>query len=143
MVGGLVEQQHVGLREEQPAERHAPLLAARERLHVGVAGREAQRVHRDLERALELPRVRRVDLVLELALLLHQRGHLVVGERLGELRGDLLEAAQQVAQLRDAVLDVAAHVLRGIELGLLREIADAQTGRGLAPRRGSPCPRPP
>ena len=30
MVGGLVEQQHVGLREQQPAQRHAAALAAGE-----------------------------------------------------------------------------------------------------------------
>ena len=37
VVGRLVEQQHVGLLQQQPAERHAAPLAARELGHVGVA----------------------------------------------------------------------------------------------------------
>ena len=38
VVGRLVEQQQVGLLQQQPAERHAPAFAAGERRDVGVAG---------------------------------------------------------------------------------------------------------
>ncbi len=119
MVGGLVEQQQIGLLEQQPAQRHAAALAAREVAHLGVAGRQAQRVHRLLERAIELPRAGRVDAILELRLLFEQRRHLVVLERLGELRGDRLEAGEQRARLGHALFDVAEHVLRRVELRLL------------------------
>ena len=45
MVGRLVEQQQVGLVEQQLAQRHAALLAAGELGDLGVVGRAAQRVH--------------------------------------------------------------------------------------------------
>src|SRR5213076_1011583 len=47
-----------------------------------------------------------------------------------ELRGDLLEAGEERARLRHALLDVAAHVLVGLELRLLRQVADAQAVGG-------------
>ena len=45
VVGGLVQQQHIGLLQEEFAQSHATLLAARELRHVGVAGREPHGVH--------------------------------------------------------------------------------------------------
>ena len=119
MVRRLVEQQEVGRGEQQPRERDAAPLAAREGDHVAVAVGRAQRVHREVERRVELPEVAAVDLVLHLRLLGEQR--VVVGVRLGELRGDRVEAVEQVARLAHAVLDVLAHRLLGIEVGLLGE----------------------
>ena len=124
MVGGLVEQQQVRLLEQQATQRHAASLAARERFDLGVGGRTAQRVHRDLELALELPSLHRVDAILQLALLLEQRVHLVVGEFFGEARRDGFEVLQQIADVGEALLDVAEHVLARVEFGLLREEAD-------------------
>ncbi|WDT78470.1 MAG: hypothetical protein MPW14_14825 [Candidatus Manganitrophus sp.] len=49
-------------------------------------GRQAQRVGGDFELPVQLPGVHRVDLLLQLPLLLEQRRHLRVGHRLGELR---------------------------------------------------------
>ena len=90
---------------------------------------QAQRVHRVIELLFELPCAATVDLVLHLRLLGEQRVEVRVG--LGELRGDLVEAVEQVAQLAHAVLDVLAHGLRGVELGLLLEQADGRVGRQL------------
>ena len=59
VVGRLVEQQQVGVLEEQPGERDAALLAAGQGRDVGVVGRAAERVHRDVDVALEVPGVRR------------------------------------------------------------------------------------
>ena len=59
MVGRLVEQQQVGRLQQQPAQRDAAALAARERGDVGVRRRQAQRVHRELEPRIEVPGVRR------------------------------------------------------------------------------------
>ncbi len=73
MVGRLVEQQHVGLRQQQPAERDAAALTAGQLGDVGVARRAAQRVHGDLDGAVEVPGVGGVDLLLQLALLGEQR----------------------------------------------------------------------
>ena len=129
VVRRLVEEQQVGRREEQPAERDAAPLAARERRHVAVALGQAERVHRPVERRVEAPGVGAVDLLLHLRLLGEQR--VEVGVRLGELRRDRVEAVEQVAQLADAVLDVLAHVPRRVELRLLREHADGRARREL------------
>jgi hypothetical protein len=88
-------------------------------------GRQPQRVHRDLDLAVQLPQVAGVDLVLQLRLLLEQR---VICRRRARrrLHADLVEAPQQVALVLDRLLDVAAHVERGVELRLLRQVADAR-----------------
>ncbi len=65
-----------------------------------------------------------VDAVLQPALLFEQRVHLVVGELFREARGDRFEVREQIADAGEAFLDVAEHVLVGVELGLLREEAD-------------------
>ena len=121
VVRGLVEEQQVGRGEQEPTERDAAALAAGERRHVAVALREPQRVHRTVEVLLEAPGVGAVDAVLHLRLLGQERVEVGVG--LGERGGDRVEAVEQVAQLADAVLDVAAHVLRLVEVGLLLEEA--------------------
>src|SRR5207253_1367920 len=56
--------------------------------------------------------------------------HLGVRQRLAELRRYLLEPREDRARLGHALLDVATHVLRGIELRLLRQVADAQAVGG-------------
>ena len=56
MVRRLVEQQQVGLLEQQAAERDAAALAARELGHVGIVRRAAQRVHRLFDLAVEIPK---------------------------------------------------------------------------------------
>ena len=82
VVRRLVEEQQVGRREQQAAERDAPALAARERRHVAVAVGEPERVHRAVERLVEAPRVGAVDLLLHRRLLREQRVEVRVG--LGE-----------------------------------------------------------
>ena len=138
VVRRLVEQQQVGRGEQQPAERDAAALAARERLDVAVALGQPQRVHRAVEHRVERPGVAAVDLLLHGRLLGEQRVEVGVG--LGELRADLVEAVEQVARLAHAVLDVAAHVLGRVELRLLLEQADRRAGRRRR-RRRSRCPR--
>ena len=127
VVRRLVEQQQIGGLEEQPAERHAPPLAARERRHVPVAVGQAERVHRVVEMGLELPRVAPVDLVLHGRLLGEQR--IEVGVGLGEQGRDRVEPVEQVAELADPVLDVLAHRPGRVELGLLLEQAHRRPGR--------------
>ena len=126
MVGRLVQQQDVGLGEQQLGERDAPLLAARELLDLGLARRAAQRVQRLLHLRVEVPQPLRLDLVLQL-------GHLL-GGLVGVVGGQLVVAVDQRLLLRHALHGVAQHVLGGIELRLLRQVADADAlGRpGLA-----------
>ena len=87
-----------------------------------------------VELLFELPGAAPVDLVLHLRLLGQER--VEVGVRLGELRRDLVEAVEQVAQLAHAVLDVLAHRLLGVELRLLLEQADGRVRRQLGDAGG-------
>ncbi len=77
-----------------------------------------------VELRFELPGVAPVDLILHLRLLGQQR--VEVGVRLGEARGDHVEAVDQVANLAHAVLDVLAHGFGRVELGLLLEQSDGR-----------------
>ena len=99
MVGRLVEQQQVGLAQQQLAERDAALLAARKLGHVGIARRAAERVHRHLDLLLEVPEVLAVDLVLELGRL--------VGRLVGIVHHQLVVAVEDRRLLGDALHDVA------------------------------------
>ena len=134
VVGGLVEQQQIGLREQQPAERHPAALAARERAHVGLAGRTTQGIHGNVDGAPDVPAVGGIDLFLELGLLGQQGIHLAVLELLAEARRDRLETIEQRRNLADPLHDVAEHIEAGVELGLLGQEADGHAvGRpGLA-----------
>ena len=132
VVGRLVEQQHVRLLQEQAAERDPAPLAARERRDLRVAGRAAQGVHGDLDRALQVPGIGGLDPLLQLGLLGHEG--VEVGVLLGEAGVDRLEAVEQVLGLGHALVDIAGHVALGVKLGLLRQVADAHAlgGPGLA-----------
>ena len=139
VVGRLVEQEQVGRREEQAAERDAAALAAGEGRHVAVALGQAERVHRAVERLVEAPGVGAVDPLLHVRLLGEQRVEVRIG--LGEGRGDRVEAVEEVAQLADAVLDVAAHVLRPSSSGSWRRNPTVAFGSSSAtPDDGSSRP---
>ena len=64
MIRRLIEKEHVGFREQEPAKRNPAALTARERTHVRIARRAAQRIHGHLEGALHLPAVHGIDLIL-------------------------------------------------------------------------------
>jgi hypothetical protein len=135
VVGGLVEQQQVGPRQQQPAQRHPAALAAREGGDVGVARRDAQRVHGDLDGAGQVPGAGGLDLRLEVGLAGAQL--LVVGVGIGPAGHDLVVLAEQRGDLTDAVHHVAVHVLGRVELRLLLEHAHAEAG-GEAGLAGEP-----
>ncbi len=132
MVGRLVEQEHVGLRQQQAAERDAAALAAGELGHFRVPGRQAQRVRRDVELPLEVVPVDGREESLELSLF---RGELVeVRIGFAVKRIDLLEPRERVLHRLHRLLDDAAHVGIRIELRFLRQQAhlDARLRPGLA-----------
>jgi len=128
----LIEEQHVRPLQQHPAQGHAAPLATGELGHVRVRRRQPQRVHGDLERPVELPQVLRVDLVLQLALLLEELVHLVGRQVLAEAHGDVVEAIEQRLALLHRLGDVAEHVFFRIELRLLREEADLMPSAGRA-----------
>jgi hypothetical protein len=112
-------------RKQQPAQGHAPTLAAGQGLDPGFPGRQTQRVHGHLEPPVQLPGVRGLDLVLQPALLLEELLHGVVFQGLGEARRDLLEAVEQGPHLGDPLLHAGLDGLVRIELGLLGQVTDA------------------
>jgi hypothetical protein len=134
VVGGLVQEEHVGLLEKDPAEGHPPALSPGELGDIRIGGREPERIHGDLELAVEFPRTRGINALLQFRLPLDERIHFLVG-REGRKGGvDLLVLAQEVARGLHAQLDVALDVEGRVELGLLRQIADPGTlgGPGLS-----------
>ena len=126
MVGGFVQQQNVGRVQQQLAQRDAAAFAARQGFHLGVAIGAAQRVHRLVHLGVQIPQALGLDLVLQFR-------HLV-GGLVGIVRRDLVVAVHQRLLLGDAFHDIAAHVLVGIELRFLGEIAHAHAvgGPGVA-----------
>ncbi len=139
VVGRLVEEQQVGVAEEEPGQRDPALLTTRQRRDVGVVGWAAQGVHRDVDVALQVPGVGRGDPVLERGLLGADR--LVVGVGVGPGGHDRVVLVDEGLDLGHAVHDVALDVLGRVELGLLAEKADREAGRqaGLA---GEPVVQP-
>ena len=126
MVSGLVEQQHVGFFQQNPAERHAPLLTARKIRHLRFSRREAKRIHRDLDLPVQLPQIRRVDLLLHAALIVEQLFHLYVAHWIRKLHRDLLELSEQIALRLHRFFHVLEYVLRRIELRHLRQVGDSR-----------------
>ena len=117
VVRGLVEQKEFRLLQQQAAERDAPPLAAREGRHVRVVRRAAQGIHRLVDLGIEVPQALGLDLVL-------QPRHLVRG-LVRVVHGELVVAVEDRLLRRDAFHHVRAHALGCIELGLLRQVADA------------------
>ena len=117
MVGRFVEQQQVRLVEQELAQSDAALFAAREFGNIGVVRRAAQRVHRQIDLAVEVPQVLGVDLVLQL-------GHLV-GGLVRIVDGQLIVAVEDRLLGGDAFHDVLANRLGLVELGFLFQVADA------------------
>ncbi len=125
VVRRLVEQEEIRRREKQPAQRYSTALSTRQRGDVAVAVGQAQCVHGAVESGVEAPRVVTVDLLLDGRLLGEKR--IEVGVGLGEGGRNGIEAIEQVTERAHAVLDVAAHVLGRVELGLLPEETDRRS----------------
>ena len=126
VVGRLVEQQQVGLLEQQLAQRHPATLATGQGVDDRVGRRAAQGVHRLVEPAVEVPGRGVVEVGLEVTHLAQQA--VVVGVGIGQLLGDLVEAVELPLDLVDRLLDVLQH---GRALGqrrLLLEHADGRPG---------------
>jgi hypothetical protein len=129
VISRLVEQQYVRLLQQEPAQRNPAQLAARENLDRRFRRRTPERIHRHLEPAVEVPRIRRVESFLNISLLFEQRSHLVVAHRFGELLVDLVELFQQVDRFLHALFDNLSYGPGFIEVRLLFEEADGEAGR--------------
>jgi hypothetical protein len=129
VVGRLVEQEHVRLLEEEPAEGHAPDLAAREGGDVRIAGRTAQRIHGDLDRPVEVPSVGGLDGVLHPGLLARAASPSRRRPGLAELGVDLVEAREEPRTSATPSSTLPRTSLSD-RAGLLRQVADTQSVGG-------------
>ena len=126
VVGRLVEQQQVGLLEQKLAQRDAPALASREHAHGHIGIGALERVHRLGELAVDVPAVGRVDLVLELAHLLHERIEVRVG--VSHRGGHLVEALDLREHIAKREPDVLDDRLVLVQRRLLLEDANGKAG---------------
>ena len=126
VVRGLVEEEDVGIGKQEPRERDAAALAAGERRDVRVRGRQAQRLHRELDVVVELPEVPFVDFVLEAAHLRVELVELRVVRHLAQEAADLVVAVELRLRLGDALAHALLDGLGRVELRLLRQIADTR-----------------
>ena len=130
VVGRLIKQQQVGARQQQATERHAALLTAGEVINRRIRRRTAQGVHGDFERAVQIPAVGGVDLLLQLAHFHVEVVHgVVVGIRISGQGNDFVEAVEDGFGLRHCEHDVLTHGQGRVELRLLRQVADLGTLR--------------
>ncbi len=124
MVRRLVEKEDVRFLDEEPAERDAALLAAREHVDGGVGGRTTERVHRELELGLEPPAIHRLDFLQKDALPFQELFHLLRGDVRSQLVAHLFVFPKDRDDVLLALLDDLANGLSRLELRLLLEVAD-------------------
>ena len=132
VVGGLVEQKHVGLLKKQAAEGHTAALATREGRYLLVVGRTLQGVHGAFELRVDVPRVDGVEFILKLGLTGDEGVHLVgILENVGvaEAEVDGVKLGHEVHDGLHALAHDLDDGLVGVELRVLLEVADAITGR--------------
>ena len=125
VVGRLVEQQQVGVAQQQLRERDAHLPAAREVAGglVEVLDGEAE-TREDLPGArLELVAAEALEAVLRRAVALEQAVELVSGGGLGDLALELAHAALHLLHLVGGVHHLGKRALLAREVGLLLEVA--------------------
>ena len=126
MVGGFVQQQHVRFLQQQAAQRDATLLAAGQRPDLRVPRRDAQRVGGDFQLLFEHVRVVGGENRLQPLLF---GGELVeVGSFFGIGLINPIQCGLGLQHFADAFLHRLAHGLVRVEFGLLRQVADLDTG---------------
>ncbi len=111
VVGGFVQQQQVGRRDERLGQQHAPLHAARQRRELGVLGQVE--LADDLFDALfDRPAVAGLDAGLHGAQLVHVDVHAVVQHVVvaGQVGAQLAQAHGH--HVEDAAAEVLGHLLR-------------------------------
>ena len=86
VVGGLIQQEHVRLLQQDAAQGHSPRLAARQGGHLRLAWWQPQGIHGDVDRPVEVPGTRDIDAGLQFTLLVEQGLHFLVRHRFGEAR---------------------------------------------------------
>ncbi len=123
MVGRLVEQQHVGLGEQQTAQCDAALFTARQGPDLHVPRRQTQRIARDIQ---FMVRVAATGIHDGFVLRLLRRELVKIRVRLGVGRINFVELFLRRRDVAQGFFDRLAHGFVGIELRLLRQKTHAQ-----------------
>ena len=126
VVGRFVQQQHVGFRQQQLAQRDTPPLAAGKGADVSIPRRQSQRIRSDFELTFEVVAIGGLQDVLEFGLTLRQGVEIGVGFGIGCV--DRVQFSHCLLYVAQCLLDVAAYVLVGIQLWFLRQVADLDSG---------------
>ena len=128
VVGRFVEQKHVGLGEQQAAQRYAALFTAGEVLHHRIPSGQVQRVGGQLQLQVGILRPAGRNDGLQFGLFGGEG--VKVGAFFGVSGVDLVQALLRSQGATDALLHRLAHGLVGIELWLLRQVTDLDAGHG-------------
>ena len=128
VVGGFVEQQHVGAGEQQAAESHPAALTTGEMTYIGLPGRQAQCLGGNFQLALQVVGVGSFNNVFQPCLFGSQRVKVSVRLGVGGVYG--VELGLGLHDLAQRFFDGLAHTLGVVELGFLRQIPDVDAGHG-------------
>ena len=123
MVGRLVKKENIRFLQKQTRQRDATALATGKMIHHLIARRTTQRVHRHLDLRTHVPSAERVDLLLELRLLVRNRVFRCVVNRLGEFVPCRVVSGGEIGEMFHALVHTLAHGFAGGELRLLFEKA--------------------
>lgn len=126
VVGRFVQQQHVRLFQQQAAQRHPAALTTGEVLDLGIPGRQAQGVGRALQLVFHVVATLSLDDGFQLALFAGQLVEIRI--RVGVGRIDLVQSGHGAFHFADRLFDRFAYGLLRIQLRLLRQVANLDTG---------------
>ena len=131
VVGGLIQQQHVGFGQQQTAQGHAAFFTTRQQADLGVPRGQPQGICGNLKLVLGVSPCT-ANNGFHLGLLLGERVKVGIFFAIG--RVDFLQSGFGGEHVPHACLHAFTHGLIRIELGLLRQVADIQAGHrdGLA-----------
>ncbi len=119
VVGRLIKQEKVRLRQKQLAKRNATTLTARKRSDIGIRWRATQSFHRHFNLTVQIPEVLAVDEILEC--------RTFVCGFIRIVHHQLVVTVENSRFLGHTFHYVTEHRLFGIEMWLLREIAASRT----------------
>ncbi len=108
VVSRFVEQEHVGARQQEAAERHTATFTTGEDGHVCIPRRQAQCIGCNFQRVLQVVRIPRLDDVFALGLLFGEFIKVGIGFGVGGVDG--IQLCQRIYRFAHTVLHVAQHV---------------------------------
>ena len=129
VVGGLVQQEDIGLTQQQAAEGHPAPFTARKGCDRCIRRRALEGIHRPFQFGIDFPSAHMLDLFRELTLPFDERVHAVIVHRLHESCRDLVVLGQQVHHLLNPFLNHFQHGFGRIHLRFLLQVADTVARR--------------